>query len=639
MDRATTRLKTLAILVTLMFVALTTRLWFLQVLAADTFRAEARNNSVRFVYTDALRGKIYTYLAGEKQPLVANESSLEVRVVPQVLAESGQGDAVLLRLSRLLKTDVHEIRMDLEDPRYLPIQPKPVAEFVPEEVQQAIDEHPELFPGVTVETTSVRSYPAGRLGAHVVGWVGQIDADELEDPRFRDYGQSDVVGKSGVEQVYEKFLRGERGVQRFIVNADGETIRALAQERPTPGNDVYLAIDRRFQWAAEHELKVGMQRARALTDSSGRSLRADAGAVVVMDAHTGAIRAMASRPSFDPSWFVRGLTRLEYRYMFKSPRAPALSRAMAFGYYPGSTFKPITGLVAIKEGVATTTGYYPCTTTYVHPGDESGAEFDNWAPWDELMRIDRALEVSCDTVFYGFGSDFYNRWVDDQFGKHGEPLQAGLREFGFGAATGVDLPAETTGLVPDSAWAQSRPDLFPDGWIPAGDIFTMIGSVYVQTSPLQIATAYAAIANGGHVCRPHVVEKVVDGNDDVVMSVPDKCERELSYTDEQLSYIRHALARVTQGAGTASCAFSTFPLAEVPVGGKTGTAEWGDERQDVSWFASLVGPTDNPDYVVVVMVDQGGFGAQTAAPIARHVIERMYGLEKTGPPVCSDRED
>ena len=637
MDRTASRLKVLALLVTFMFVALTARLWFLQVLAADTFRAEARNNSVRFVYTDALRGRIFSYLAGQKHPLVTNEASLEVRVTPDVLAKSGQADAVLLRLSRLLKTDVHEIRLDLEDPKYLPIQPKPIAEFVPEKVQLAIEEHPEDFPGVEVVQTSVRSYPNERLAAPVIGWVGQIDANELEDPRFKGYGQSDLVGKTGVEQVYEKYLRGERGVQRFIVNADGETIRALAAEKPTSGDDVYLSIDERFQRAAEHELWVGMQRAHSLTDSEGTYLRADSGAVVVMDAHTGAVRAMASRPSFDPSWFVRGLTPTEYKYVFKSPLAPAQNRTLAFGYYPGSTFKTITGLVAMKEGLASTTGYYPCTTDYQHPGDETTV-FHNWAPWNETMTLARALEVSCDTVFYRFGSQFYEQWVDDQFGKHGEPLQDGLREFGFGAPTGVDLPAEAGGLVPDAAWAHTRPDLFPFDWTPGGDIFTMIGSVYVQTTPLQMATAYSAIANGGHLCRPHVVEKVVDADKNVVMSVPDKCDRTLPYSTDQLSYIRHALASVTQ-AGTASCAFSNFPLTEVPGGGKTGTAEWGDDRQDISWFASIVGPTDDPDYVVVVMVDQGGFGAQTAAPIARHVIERMYGLEKTGPPVCADRED
>jgi penicillin-binding protein 2 len=638
MERATSRLRVLALLVTLMFVALTARLWFLQVLAADTFRAEARNNSVRFVYTDALRGNIYTYLAGEKRPIVTNEVSLEIRIVPQVLADSGEGDAVLLRLSRMLKVDVHDLRIRLEDPEFLPIQPKPVAEFVSEKVYAAINEHPQHFPGVTVEPTHVRSYPEGRLASHVLGWVGQIDADELEDPAFKGYGPSDLVGKTGVEQVYEKYLRGERGVQRFIVNADGETIRALQPEPPREGNDLYLAIDEEFQRAAEHELWAGMHRARELRDSTGRYLRADSGAVVVMDVHTGAVRAMASFPTYDPSWFVRGLTPTEYKYVFKSPVAPAQNRTTAFGYYPGSTFKPITGLVAIKEGLASTTGSYPCTTDYVHPGDESGTEFHNWTPSNSYMSIAEALRISCDTVFYRFGSLFYERWVDDQLGRHAEPLQDGLREFGLGAPTGIDLPAETGGLVPDAEWGFAHPDLFPFGWTPGGDILTMIGSTYVQATPLQLATAYSAIANGGHLCRPHVVEKIVDADNNVVMDVPDKCERTLSYSKDQLSYIRQALASVTS-SGTASCAFSSFPFDRVPVGGKTGTAEWGDGRQDISWFASIVGPTENPDYVVVAMVDQGGFGAQTAAPIARHVIERMYRLQETGPPVCADRED
>jgi penicillin-binding protein 2 len=652
MERATSRLKVLALLVALMFLALTARLWFLQVLATDTFRAEARNNSVRFVYSDALRGRMLAHCDPELTcpnlasgapvpkgwvPIVENQTSLEVRVVPTKLQESGQAEEVVTRLADLLSgygITAEDITRSLQDPKYYPYQPKPIAEFVGLRVNAAIKDHQDLFPGVTVVPTSVRSYPMGRFAAHVLGYVGQIQGDELDDPKYKDYGQSDLVGRAGLEQVYEKELRGTKGVQKLVVNSDGETIRAGAEVKPQQGNDLYLALDADIQTAAEEELRAGMLRAQSFSDSENHPLVADGGAVVVLDANTGSVRAMASVPSYDPSWFVHGLTKMEQSYLFESPLGPSNNRATGeLGYYPGSTFKAITALVALKEGVASLSGTYYCSTDYSHPGDDSGAVFHNWSSSDSYMSIASALEHSCDTIFYRWGSDFYRIWAADPLGADAEPMQRDLREWGFGSPTGIDLPAEGSGRVPDAAWAESRHDLFPFGWVPGGDILTMIGSSYITATPLQLATAYAAIANGGHLCRPHLVEEVRDTDGKLVETIPTKCERTLPYSSQQLAYIRAALASVVSG-GTAACAFSGFPLTQVPVAGKTGTAET-PGKQDTSWFAAMV-PANDPKYVIVAMVEQGGFGSQTAAPIVRHIIERMYGLPKQTPDPCQE---
>jgi penicillin-binding protein 2 len=647
MDRATSRLKVLALLVALMFLALTARLWFLQVLATDTFRAEARNNSVRFAYSDALRGRMLAHCDPDLTcpggapkgwvPVVDNQQSLEVRVVPTKLQESGNAEEVVARLADLLSgygITAEDITRSLQDPKYYLYQPKPIAEFVGEKVKAAVDDHRDLFPGVTVESVSVRSYPMGRFAAHVLGSVGQIQGNELDDPKYKDYGQSDLVGRAGLEQVYEKELRGTKGVQKFVVNSDGETIRAGAEVKPQQGNDLYLALDADIQTAAEEELRAGMLRAHSFNDSEGRPLVADGGAVVVLDANTGGVRAMASVPSYDPSWFVHGLTKMEQSYLFKSPLGPSNNRATGeLGYYPGSTFKAITALVALKEGLATQAGYYACPTDYVSPGDESGTVFHNWSTADTTLNLYDALRLSCDTVFYGFGSTFYDIWAQDPLGADAEPLQRDLREWGFGAPTGIDLPAEGAGRVPDAAWGESRDDLFPDGWTPGGDILTMIGSTYVTATPLQIATAYAAIANGGHLCRPHLVEAVRDDDGKLVETIPTKCERTLPYSASDLEYVRTALTSVVS-SGTAACAFSGFPLDQVPVAGKTGTAET-PPKQDTSWFAAMV-PANDPKYVIVAMVEQGGFGSQTAAPIVRHIIERIYGLPDLPPDPCQE---
>jgi len=318
MEKASSRLKVLALLVAFMFAALTTRLWFLQVLAVAQNRKDALNNSVRIAETDALRGTIKD---AKGNPLVTNRMSLEVRVRKDQLGPNAE--RVLLDLSHLLNVPVKAITKSLQDKRYYDFQPKPIAEFVPERVAFYLEEHADEFPGVSVVPTSVRDYPWAQahhdpeFAAHVLGYLGQIQGAELEDPRFRRYGQNDLVGRSGLEQVYEKYLRGEKGAQKFIVNADGETLRELGEVPATPGDDLVLSLDAKIQQAAEEELNAGIQRARTIVDqASGTYLKADGGAVIVLDAQTSGIVAMASWPAYDPEWFVKGLTPQQNDYLF-----------------------------------------------------------------------------------------------------------------------------------------------------------------------------------------------------------------------------------------------------------------------------------------------------------------------------------
>lgn len=632
MEKASSRLRTLALLVALMFVALSTRLWFLQVLAAEDFGRQARSNSVRFIYTDPLRGLVYD---ASGDPVVENQASLEVRVNRDAMGD--QAEEVEMRLSELLDVDVDALRADLADERYYSYQAVPIAHFVDEEVAYYISERPEDFPGVEVVATSVRGYPQKSSAAHVLGTVGLIPAKDYEGGlKDQGYGVNDVVGRWGLEKVYESYLRGEKGVQKFIVNSDGEVIRALAAIPPEPGADLHLTIEADIQKAAERALREGMLKARTMRDSSGQPLKANAGAVVVMDVATGGIRAISSLPTYDPRWYVKGLTEDQEAYLANDKLAPLINRAVGLSYVPGSTFKPFTALAAVKEGIATLSASYPCTTDYKHPGDESGAEYHNWEPSNTYMTIATALRVSCDTVFYKFGSAFYDRYVQDQLSDEGQLLQRDLREWSFGQPTGVDLAFEDPGLVPDAAWAAEHPDQFEFGWIPGIDILTMIGATWVEVTPLQLASAYATLGNGGHLCTPHLVDHIQTPEDRNIPGPGSRCDRTLSYSPQQLRHVVDALATVTTG-GTASCAFNGFPHSLVPVAGKTGTAER-QGFQDTSWFAALT-PADDPEYAIVVMVEQGGFGSQTAAPIARDIIERIYDLGETPQPGCFQEED
>jgi penicillin-binding protein 2 len=641
MEKAASRLRVLALLIALMFIALTTRLWFLQVLAAQGFEKDAMENSVRLEYTDALRGQIFS---ADGKPLVVNTNSLEVRITPSELGD--EGEAVVLRVAQLTGVPPAEIAKELQSPRYAPTQAIPVAEFVPAEVRYYVRENPKKFPGVEVESTPVRAYPQGRLAAHILGYIGLIQADDYESMKDQGYGMNDIVGQAGLEEVYEQYLRGKKGMEKLLVNADGETIATMGTKDPVAGDDLQLTLDVRVQRLAEQALLEGMDRARSLVDENGLPLKANAGSVIVLDAQTGGVVAMVTTPTFDPSWYVHGLTDGQSRYLFKNEAAPSINRVIQGEYTPGSTFKSITALAAVKDGIASLSGSYECTPSYTKSGDESGTVFENWTTANlGYMSIAHALAISCDTVFDAFGGAFYDRYVQNALGQNADPLARSLREWGFGSPTGVDLPGEYSGRVPDPAWASTATDsegrkLFPYGWVPGGDILTMIGSGYVQVTPLQLARAYAAIANGGHLCQPHLVDTIVDAQGKVEKKVDGHCDRTVPYTQEQLSYIRDALHGVVTDGGTAACAFGGFPFSEVSVAGKTGTAER-PPAQDTSWFAAMVGPNPSqPQYVVVTSVEQGGFGASTAAPITREVIDALYpDLQDDVTPSCVEARD
>jgi penicillin-binding protein 2 len=636
-EKASSRLRVLALLIALMFIALTTRLWFLQVLAAQGFEADAKNNSVRFDYTDALRGQMFD---ASGKPLVMNTDSLEVRITPSELGD--QGEAVILRVASLTGVQPAAIAKQLQSTRYLPTQAIPVAEFVPKQVQWYIRENPKKFPGVEVGEAPVRTYPQGSLAAHILGYTGLIQPQQYADMKDQGYGLNDIVGQAGLESVYEKYLRGTEGKQKIIVNSDGNVIRTLGSTPPVPGDDLQLSLDVRVQKLAQKALLDGMAHARAtMHDLNGAPLKANAGSVVVLDANTGGVVAMVSTPTYNPAWYVHGLTPAESNYLFHNKNAPSLNRTIQATYTPGSTFKSITGLAAVKEGIASLNGSYECTPSYTKAGDKSGTVFNNWTTANlGYMSISHALAISCDTVFDAFGGSFYDRYVQNPLGANSDLLARDLRQWGFGQPTGVDLPAESTGLVPDPAWAATATDstgrkLFPYGWVPGGDILTMIGSGYIQVTPLQLARAYMAIANGGHLCEPHIVNQIVDAEGRVAKKVDGSCDQMIPYSPQELAYVRDALHGVVASGGTASCAFTGFPTSQIAVAGKTGTAER-PPAQDTSWFAAMVGPDPNkPDYVIVTSVEQAGFGGATAAPITRNVIDALYpGLHDTAAPNC-----
>lgn len=637
-------MKVLAVLVALLFAALTTRLWFLQVLAAEQYQERAKDNSVRLLELPAPRGRI-TDVHGNV--LVGNRVSLVLTMNREQVGD--RKEEILFRLSELLQIPADQLGARLDDPRYYAFSPIPIALDVPQRVVYYLKEHADEFPGVDVVRTPVRTYPYGSLGAHVLGYLGQISPEKLDDPSFAGYEPGDLVGVSGAESVFEHDLAGTPGAVKYRVNSAGRNLGEIGRLAPEPGDDVELTIDARIQQVAEESLEQGIAAARQVFDPNTETrLRANAGAVIVLDPKTGAIEAMASYPTFKPALFTRTITTQEYEQRFGTANTgyPLLNRAVAGQYPPGSTYKPWVALSALSRGIVTTDGSYPCPPSWTAPYDEEDPEaiqyvFNNWTSADlGYMNVARALVVSCDTIFYPMGYEYWRTYYpppnadgiegnDDLPPK--EPLQKDLRSIGFGEVTKVDLTGEKAGRVPDSAWKagihEEYPRLFPEGrWVPGDFVLMTIGQGDTLTTPLQLATAYAGLQNDGRVCVPHLFDRALRPDGVVVRSVKPNCKRRLPFKQADLEYVRNALTDVPR-SGTASGAFIGFPFSQVWIAAKTGTAEVLN-RQDFSWFAAMT-EASGQEHVIVALVEQGGHGSTTAAPIVRRVTEGIYGLEQS----------
>jgi penicillin-binding protein 2 len=656
------RLTFLTVLIIGLFIALFARLWFLQVLVGDRYVALADTNRVRQVVVEAPRGDILTE-AGEA--LVQNRPALTVSADRQVLLDNddvprnAEAELAIARLATLLDLEQDEVMDRLTSRRYSPFRPVPIAFDVAPEVVFAVQEHQELFPGVVAETLPVRSYPYGELAAHLVGYLNQISEAELTDERYADYRGGDLIGRAGLEAAYEPHLRGTQGTRILEVNAQNRVLEVLSETDPVPGNDLIVSLDIELQAAVEHMLAEGIVASRDFVRDDGRNLPSTAGSAVVLDAKDGSVLAMASYPTFDPREFVGGLSDdyAEYLYHDEDVPQPTINRAIQGRYPPGSVYKTVTGAAYVEAGLTTPSTRLPCPSSY----EQGGIVFNNWNRVDEGdMDLATAIVRSCDTYFYDLA---YQQWLreDRQLEAADRDLsQAEIdeivpevaRRFGFGQRLGIDLPSEAAGYVPDrltkqESWLRTRDrdcrfaEELEEGTYPqqvsedrcrfggrwrGGDaINTAIGQGETETTPLQVAMSYLAVANGGELLRPHLGRAIITPEGEVVEEFGREVIGDLDLDGPTLSALQEGLRRVVNDdRGTAREAFSGFPLDEVPVAGKTGTAEQ-KPKVPYAWFAAYA-PADDPQYVAVVTVEEGGGGSQTAAPIVRGIFEHLFGI-------------
>jgi penicillin-binding protein 2 len=585
-----------------MFTIIFLRLWYLGVLSGDRYLAEAQNNQVREFTVQAPRGEI---LDRHGRPLVENRTALELQVKPTELpTKRKRRQRVIERVAEVAEMQPERVRREIRrQTRELPASPVSLKRDVPYELVYYLREQQARFPGVSVESVYVRRYPQGNLAAHLLGYVREVDAEELERPPYDGLEPGDMVGKEGVEYTYDSLLRGVNGATRVQVDALGRpTGGQLSVREPRAGNNLVLSMDARVQRAGEQALQR----------------RGLPGAFVVMEVGSGALLGAGSHPSYDPSIFARPIVpQAEYdRLTSDATSAPITNRATQAFYPAGSTFKPLVAVAALASGTLTPQRIINDPGSIVI-GEQ---EFTNAGGVAHgAIELVRSLQVSSDVFYYVLGMEM-NETADE-----GGPLQDWLRRFGLGAPTGIDLLGEGSGLVPTPEW---RNDLYRQGltdrpWSVGDNVQLAIGQGDLQTNPLQMSVAYAAIANGGNVVRPHVGMRVEDPMGRVIQEIEPAPRRELDIRPEWRRPILEGLHGAAMGAGgTASAVFGGFPI---DTAGKTGTAERPPYR-DQAWYIALA-PYPDPRYVVAVTIEEGGFGAESAAPATQEILTELLNVD------------
>ena len=578
-----------------LFAILFFRLWYLQVLSGDKYLAEATNNRTREIRTSAPRGDI---VDRNGKVLVGNRTSLALQVNPQKLpVKDSERQAELGRLAKLIGMRAHKVRKTMHDELKLaPSTPVTLKSDVPSTLVFYLQENRAKFPGVEVEQVFVRRYPKGTLAAHILGNVGEISPAELKEPRNRGVEPGDQIGQDGVEYEYDRYLRGRAGATRIQVDSMGRPTPGgqLSVKEPVPGDNLRLTIDSSLQEAGE-----GALAARGLP-----------GAFVAMNVHNGQVLGLGSYPTFDPSIFTKPLSQSQVNALYRDPVAAPLTDRATQGLYPtGSTFKPFTAMAALSGGflgltepITDTGGLTVGGITFHNAG---GGAYGT-------LTLPSALQVSDDVFFYTLGLRMNGT----------TQLQRWVHKLGVGSATGIDLPSESSGLIPTPKW---RNRLYKKGltdrpWSAGDNVNLAVGQGDVQLDPLQMAVGYSTIANGGTVVTPHVGKEIDDTAGRVVQEINPPPRRHIYVNPAFREAILSGLHAAAQSpGGTSYPVFGGFP---VPVAGKTGTAER-PPYADQSWYV-VMAPYPKPRIVVAVTFEQGGFGVDSAAPAALTILNEYF---------------
>ncbi|WP_298272820.1 penicillin-binding protein 2 [Geobacter sp.] len=593
----------LSIFAAALFFLLLTRLWYLQIVKSDELQSQSESNRLRLVPVAASRGTIFDRNGAV---LVTNRPSFSVAVIPQEVRDR---DALLERLSRYLEIDRAELLDKWEKgkgrARYYPIV---LASGITRDQLEVLEENRLWLPGIEIEMKPVRQYEDGTLAAHLLGYIGEVSEEDLKKDAASGYNSGDYIGKSGIERSWEKLLHGRDGGRQIEVDARGRVLRTISETPPAVGSSLVLTIDAALQKQAE------------------KAFGEQAGAAVAMDVNTGEILAFVSNPGFDPALFAGRMPPDKWKEYLEDKRHPLENKALKGQYPPGSTFKIITALAGLEEGVVDERSSSYCKGAYV-------LGHNTFRCWEKkghgTVDLKRALKESCDVYFYQLGEKLgINR------------IAAYARKFALGAPLGVGLENEKGGLIPDSAWKEKR---YGKKWFQGDTLPAAIGQGYVLMTPIQLAAMIGAVANDGTVYRPHLVKRVIDQEGRVVREFKPEVVTRTSISPRSFRLVKEGLlAVVNEGGGTGGQA----RLYDVRVAGKTGTSQVVKQRdkrgaipyqyRDHALFVAFA-PYDRPEIAVAVVVEHGEHGGAAAAPIAGSIL-RAYFERKSpvGKPANAD---
>lgn len=642
--QARLRLLVIQIAVLLAFGVLSLRLWDLQIINAAVYQEHAVRNRYRLVSIEALRGVFYDR---NGRLLARNVGSFTVSIIPARLPKDEYARTqVLARLSEVLRipvrrtlaTDISPKVAGLSGLSFDPAQPgildildqQPSSSYTPVVIASNVEREAALIleeqridlPGVVVTVEPRREYTTGALMAHILGFTGSIPAENAEYYlRNSDAGYewTDQVGLTGLELTYERQLRGIKGQKHIEVDAFEREVNVLAIDSPTPGHNLVLTIDLDLQKYVEQTLRDAMHQ-----------VNSKSGVVVVMNPQTGEILAMVSVPGYDNNLFAQGISVEDYERLSTDPEHPLINHAISSLYPPGSTFKIVPACAALQEGLINATTKFECKgmlylpNKYFPDDPEKATPFKCWNEWGHgWLNIYGAIAQSCDIFFYqatgGYG-DFAGLGIN-KLGYY-------AKQFGYGEKTGIPLPGENAGLVPDDKWKRIN---YGEGWVTGDTYNAAIGQGYILATPLQVLNMTAAVANGGTLFQPQLVYQIVDEAGNVVTPFRPKVIRQLPLSPQTLDIVRKGM-RLAVTSGTAH----RINLSEVSVAGKTGSAEYPGPRDEKgnlpthAWFTGFA-PYENPEVAIVVFVAGGGSGATVAVPIAAQILRYYFGLPQPSP--------
>jgi penicillin-binding protein 2 len=608
MEELQGRQKYFIVFLSIAFLLLSVRLWYLQVIKGSELRRTSENNRIRIRENPADRGML---LDRKGRILAHNRPSFEVYLVPEDLGKSPE---ILERVGELLNMEQEDIRQRLLTQKRRPLfKPVKIKSDIDWEELARLEFNRVHLPGMIVDVRPRRAYNYGTLASHLLGYIGEVDENELKQSKEAPYRMGSDIGKYGIEQRWEPDLRGIDGGRQMEVDAMGREIKPLQSVDPLPGNNLILTIDLEVQRAAEE----------AFEDKNG--------ALIAMDPGTGRLLAMVSRPYFDPSVFARNITPEEWKSLIENPHHPLQNKTIQCQYPPGSVFKIITAIAGLESGLITPETQLTCAGVLPY-GNRDFRCFKREG--HGTLSLHRAIVESCDIYFYQVGL----KVGVDRIAHY-------AHEFGLGRATGIPLSHEKPGIIPSTEWKQTR---FGQPWYSGETLSISVGQGYINATPLQLAMLVAAVANGGRLFLPQIVERVENIYGKTIKEYPPVETGRAHISEKTLRIIREALRGVVNephGTGWASA------LDGIQVAGKTGTAQVirmeknfrkGDmdrmpiKFRDHAWFVAYA-PFEDPKIAVAVLIEHGGFGGAAAAPIAKKVIEKYLFPDAASPLKMAER--